>query len=155
MSLERLGPWPRASCKASSPTFSNLGDGLTKKILEQGKVEWFGSYPRDGDEVSLEYEAFLPDGRMFDSSKIDGTSKPYSFKIGAGGKVMVGWERVVQTMCTDEYAEVFIPSALAHGENGIPGVVPPNTDLTFRIRLVKWVCSTIDILIYNHIRMFF
>ena len=150
MSIERLGPWPRASYTASAPTFSDLGNGLKKKILKQGRIQWFGCYPRDHDEVTLEYDAFLPDGTLFDSSSNGPVSQPYSFTVGAGSKVMLGWERVVQTMCVDEHAEVYIPSSLAHGDQGMAGVVPPNTDLIFRMRLVKWISNSADMFADQH-----
>ena len=32
---------------------------------------------------------------------------------------------------------VFIPAALAYGEQGIQGLIPPNSDLVFQIEIVE------------------
>lgn len=155
MSIQRQGPWPKADEPQDARKFPaevDLGEGLSKSTLERGRLHWWGWFPQQGDEVFVEYEAFLPSGEKFDSSQPEGTDPetglktggPYKWTVGTS-RVLIGWDRAVQTMCTGEYAELSVPSQLAHGEKGLPGLVPPNTDLTFKMRLVKWVSSSLDL----------
>jgi flagellar basal body rod protein FlgF len=43
----------------------------------------------------------------------------------------------VQDMKVDGYRKVTISSHLAYGENGIPGVIPPNAKITVEIRVIR------------------
>ena len=50
-----------------------------------------------------------------------------------------GFKDAIQEMKVGDQVVVFIPSALGYGERGAGGVIPPNTDLVFRIELVEIV----------------
>src|SRR5437764_10257645 len=89
---------------------------------------------REGDIVSVVYTGKLKDGTEFDSSAKHG-NEPIEFVIGKA-MVIKGWEIGVAGMQVGEKRKLEIPPALAYGEAGAGGVIPPNATLTFDVELV-------------------
>ena len=87
-----------------------------------------------GDILLVHYEGKLQDGTIFDSSYERGT--PFQFQLGVGN-VIAGWDQGVAGMREGEKKELVIPPELAYGEQGVPGVIPPNATLTFHVELLK------------------
>ena len=87
-----------------------------------------------GDVLSVHYEGKLQDGTIFDSSYKRGT--PFKFQLGAG-KVIAGWDQGIAGMREGEKKELVIPPELAYGEQGVPGVIPPNATLIFQVELLE------------------
>lgn len=87
-----------------------------------------------GDILLVHYEGKLQDGTIFDSSYERGT--PFQFQLGVGD-VIAGWDQGVAGMREGEKKELVIPPELAYGEQGIPGVIPPNATLTFQVELLE------------------
>lgn len=87
-----------------------------------------------GDVLLVHYEGKLQDGTVFDSSYERGT--PFQFQLGAGD-VIPGWDQGVLGMRVREKKELVIPPELAYGEQGVPGVIPPNATLTFQVELLE------------------
>ena len=46
-------------------------------------------------------------------------------------------EKIDSVMVENGKAVFYIPSALAYGEQGAPGAIPPNSDLIFTVELIK------------------
>ncbi|CCC66591.1 hypothetical protein NCAS_0A00310 [Naumovozyma castellii] len=87
-----------------------------------------------GDTIDVHYVGKLRDsGVKFDSSYDRGT--PISFELGAG-HVIQGWDQGLVGMCVGEKRTIQIPSSMAYGKRGIPGVIPENADLVFDVNLV-------------------
>ena len=103
-----------------------LKSGLQYKVITEGK----GATPKLADTVSAHYKGTLIDGTEFDSSYKRG--QPSSFPVSG---VIAGWTEALQLMKVGSKWELVIPSGLAYGEPGRPGI-PPNAVLLFDIELV-------------------
>jgi FKBP-type peptidyl-prolyl cis-trans isomerase len=94
----------------------------------------------DGQTAVVNYTGWLyesgdPDhkGRQFDSSLPGG--RPFKFKLGAGD-VIKGWDQGVAGMQVGGTRRLTIPAALAYGDAGAGGVIPPGAALIFDIDLI-------------------
>lgn len=103
--------------------------GLKYAVLEEGD----GPSPTAQDEVTVYYTGMLTDGTVFDSTDKHG-NEPISFPLS---QVIPGWTEGLQLMKTGGEAVFYIPSELAYGPQGIPGVIPANSPLVFKVKLVK------------------
>ena len=83
--------------------------------------------------VACEYKGYLVDGRVFDQSKGRG---PLEF-VTNSGQMIPGFDIMVQDMSVGEKRTVVIPSDLAYGDQGYPGVIPGGAYIAFDIELVR------------------
>lgn len=102
--------------------------GLQYEVLEEGK----GPKPSKNDRVEVHYTGKLIDGTVFDSSEERGV--PATFGVT---QVIPGWVEALQLMPEGSKWRLFIPSALAYGEQGAGGVIGPNQTLIFDVTLLK------------------
>ncbi len=86
-----------------------------------------------GKTVSVHYTGYLENGTVFDSSISRG--EPISFPLGQG-RVIKGWDEGIALLKVGEKARLLIPSALAYGDRGAGGLIPPGADLIFDVELV-------------------
>ena len=75
----------------------------------------------------------LLDGTVFDSSIERG--QPAAFPIGVG-QVIKGWDEAIPMMNVGGKAMLIIPSAIAYGDMGSPGVIPPCSSLVFEVEVL-------------------
>ena len=101
--------------------------GLQYKIETKGT----GKIPTTNDSVVCHYRGTLVDGTEFDSSYK--RSEPSSFGVTG---VIKGWTEALLMMPVGSKWKLFIPSEMAYGERGRPGI-PPNSTLQFDIELVS------------------
>lgn len=102
--------------------------GLQYKIITPGT----GVKPTVADTVTVDYEGRLLDGKVFDSSYERG--KPATFPVNA---VIPGWQEALKLMPVGSTWEIYIPAALAYGEEGAQGVIGPNETLIFKVHLIS------------------
>ena len=107
-----------------------LPSGLQYKVLKAGT----GAIPKATDTVKTHYRGTLVNGTEFDSSYK--RNEPAEFPVGG---VIKGWTEALQLMKAGSKWQLFIPSELAYGENGMGGDIPPNAVLTFDIELLEIV----------------
>ena len=103
-------------------------DGLQYRILRAAE----GAMPVADDRVVVHYRGRLLDGTEFDSSY--GRGEPAEFMLGA---VIPGWQAALQLMAVGSHWEVWIPAALAYGEQGAGGSIGSNQTLHFEIELLE------------------
>ena len=104
-----------------------LPSGLQYKVITKGT----GKTPKTTDKVKTHYAGTLIDGTEFDSSYKRGT--PAEFPVTG---VIKGWTEALQLMKEGGKWELYIPAALAYGEQGRPSI-PPNSVLVFQIELIE------------------
>lgn len=97
--------------------FEKTSNGIFYKIQKTGK----GSKVGKGKTASVEYKGYLVNGTLFDASRgfHPQGHEPLEFKIGAG-KMIIGFDQMVQDMKVGEVRSIVIPPELAYGERGIP-----------------------------------
>ncbi len=96
-------------------------------------VSGTGAPAKVGNTVTVHYTGWLTDGTKFDSS-VD-RNEPFQFVLGAG-QVIQGWDEGVATMRVGDKARLTIPPEKAYGQQGYPGVIPPQATLTFDVELL-------------------
>ena len=101
--------------------------GLVYRSLKDGT----GSSPSATDRVKVHYKGTFPDGKEFDRSYK--RNEPTEFPLNG---VIPCWTEGVQLMKTGGKAKLTCPSAIAYGQRGAGGVIPPNATLVFEIELL-------------------
>ena len=114
--------------KAGVDKYAETATGLKYVIVKEGK----GKQPGPTSEVTVHYTGKLLDGTVFDSSVTRG--EPATFPLN---RVIPGWTEGLQLMREGGRAIFYIPSNLAYGPNGIPGVIPPDSPLIFEVELFE------------------
>ncbi len=104
--------------------------GLVFKLMKQGQ----GASPLASDTVKVHYRGTFADGKEFDSSYSRG--KPLEFPLNG---VIKCWTEGVQRLQVGGSARLTCPPAIAYGERGAGGVIPPNATLTFDVELLEIV----------------
>ena len=101
--------------------------GLVYRSLKDGK----GEHPTATQTVKVHYRGTFPDGKEFDSSYSRG--QPLEFPLN---RVIKCWTEGVQKMQVGGKAKLTCPSAIAYGERGAGGAIPPNATLLFEVELL-------------------
>jgi len=121
-------PVPEALARAAAEKGALVTpSGLVYRSLSPGQ----GASPSATDTVRVHYRGSFTDGREFDSSYSRG--QPASFPLN---RVIKCWTEGVQRMQVGGKAKLTCPSALAYGERGAPGTIPPNSILQFEVELL-------------------
>jgi peptidylprolyl isomerase len=111
-----------------------------------------GPQPKQGDKILMNYAGYLTDGHMFDSNVFENAEKyemvddmrkaagqyvPVPTDYSPDAKLIPGFREGLLQMKVGDKATIFIPPHLAYGKRGIPGVIPPDSELIFELEIVK------------------
>ena len=101
--------------------------GLQYEVLINGK----GEHPTLENEVTVHYHGTFTNDTIFDSSIQRGQTASFGVT-----QVIKGWTEALQLMRVGDKWRLTIPSNLAYGEQGRPGILP-NSDLIFIVELIS------------------
>ena len=112
---------------------TTLPGGLQYKVLKSGK----GKSPKATDTALVDYKGTFLDGSEFDNSYTRG--EPTIIQLE---RVIPGWKQALPQMKVGDKWQLFVPSSLAYGEQGMRDqrgneVIPPNSLLQFEIELLE------------------
>lgn len=125
-----------------------MESGLRIHYVEKNESE----KPEYQDKAGINYAGFLTDGMLFDSNlfeivkennpeeNVDNNNQkfnPIDITISPELGFIPGFKEAVLEMKYDEKVYILIPPHLAYGENGVPGLIPPNSELVFYIEMLK------------------
>jgi peptidylprolyl isomerase len=128
---EEMQAADRQNAESLIPDAQVDDNGIRYKIAEPGT----GASPDPGQTVRVHYTGAFLDGRVFDTSKERG---PAEFPIGVG-RLIPGWDVMVPQMKVGEKRIFVLPPAMAYGNQGAGGVIPPGAYLYFEIELLEIV----------------
>ena len=114
---------------AQQPDVVSLPSGLEYKIVNSGPTT--GAHPGPGDDVKVNYEGKLLDGKVFDSSFQRG--EPLDLPLD---RVIPGWTEALELMRPGDEWILYIPPNLGYRDRGA-GPIPPNSLLIFRVQLLS------------------
>lgn len=110
-----------------------------------------GEKPAQGDMVMVNYAGYLTDGTLFDTSILEiaekygavnpgkrdaGGYSPFPMKLDPQASMIPGFKEALTLPKYGEKVRVFIPAHLGYGNAGIPGVIPPGSELIFDIEIL-------------------
>lgn len=122
--------------------------GLKMHFTRQGE----GEQPLEGQRVAVNYEGYLANGSLFDSSKLEVAEEfemvnqnklqanqyvPMPADYSLNAQLIAGFKEGMLKMKVGDEAILFIPSYLGYGEAGAGNVIPPNSDLVFVLEIVE------------------
>jgi len=109
------------------PGIGTLPSGVCYSIIKTGN----GLRPLVTDSVELQVKGFLADGKQFE----DTYAKNSPYKLTPAG-LMPGLSEIIQIMPIGSLWRVYIPAAMAYGDKGITGLIPPRSAVIFEIELL-------------------
>ena len=110
--------------------------GVTQveELVIEDMVIGTGKEAMNGNMVTVDYQGWLINGVMFDSSIQRG--KHFQFELGLG-RVIAGWDQGVLGMKEGGKRRLIIPAELGYGEVGAGEVIPPGATLVFEVELYR------------------
>src|SRR6185436_13396180 len=92
--------------------------------------------PKPTDTVKVHYTGTLVDGTVFDTSlkprEAGAAIEPAEFPLD---QVIPGWTEGIQKLQKGGKIKLYVPSNLAYGDDGRPGI-PPASTLIFEVELL-------------------
>jgi len=109
-------------------------DAVSSTLVKEDLVVGKGAVCESGDDIVVHYVGWLTNGQQFDSSRA--RRDPLDFALGAGD-VIKGWDQGITGMKVGGKRKLTIPAALAYGDQGCGGVIPPHATLVFEVELLE------------------
>ena len=90
-----------------------------------------------GDVIKIHYEALVVStGTVFESTQQARSFQPRTIFVGQD-KVSKGLMKALSAIKRGMKIRLIVPSHQAYGEIGIPGVVPPNSEIQYTVEVVE------------------
>ncbi|HJH12517.1 peptidylprolyl isomerase [Brevibacterium sp. HMSC08F02] len=113
----------------TKPEVEFPGESAPTELEIIDDIEGTGREVQAGDTVSVHYVGVgFSTGEQFDASWDRG--QPLNFRVGVG-MVIPGWDQGLLGMKVGGRRTLRIPSHLAYGNQGVPGVIAPGESLIF------------------------
>ncbi|HEY2249461.1 MAG TPA: FKBP-type peptidyl-prolyl cis-trans isomerase, partial [Planctomycetaceae bacterium] len=128
VAFPKLPPGAGKIDKDAPKTFTETKSGLKYRILRKGD----GKPPKATDKVEVNYEGWLDNGKVFDSSY----KRKESISFGLN-QVIKGWTEGMQLVAPGGMIELEIPSELGYGDRGAGADIPPKATLHFLVELIE------------------
>ena len=116
-----------------------LESGLQYKLLKKGDEN--SAQPKANSKVKIVYS-----GKVLDAEKEFDSSRGEAIELSLDN-VIEGWREVLPLMHIGDEIEVYIPSKMGYGEEGISysgqDIIPPSALLIFQIELKEIVASEV------------
>ena len=109
-----------------------------ERVEVPGVVQWVetlrgeGPGAQEGERIAIHYTAWLMDGTPVDSTYDRGT--PITVTLGEAP--IEGWNHGLVNLALGGRRSLVIAAAMAYGEQGVAGLIPPGSDLRFEIERV-------------------
>jgi FKBP-type peptidyl-prolyl cis-trans isomerase len=110
------------------PGIGTLPDGVCYAIVKAGT----GLRPLLTDSVSIQVKGYLPEGKIFEDTYT--SNKPFKTTPAT---LIPGLKETLQIMPAGSLWRIYIPSALAYGDKGVAGAIPPYSAVVFDIELLN------------------
>jgi len=114
-------------------------EGIDISFIQEGE----GILPMPGDILEFHMKGSLSDGKVFYSNYSERTGIITSVGIG---RMVPGLDQGLLLMNVGSRAVFKIPSDKAYGKEGLPGLVPANTDVVIEIEVLKHSLSLLSVL---------
>ncbi|MBP8959281.1 MAG: FKBP-type peptidyl-prolyl cis-trans isomerase [Bacteroidales bacterium] len=116
------------SAVKSQPGVGVMPNGVCYVIAKAGN----GPRPMANDTLTIHVKGYLPDGTLFE----DTYSRNIPLKT-TPATLIAGLKEAVQIMPEGSVWRIYVPSALAYGEKGVQGIIPPFSTLIFDVELLS------------------
>ena len=114
---------------AKTPGVVTLPSGVMYKLVSRSPNP--GGQPTVADNVTINYEGKLIDGKVFDSSYA--RNEPANFPLG---HLIDAWQQVIPLMHVGDEIVLYTPPSSAYGDRDMSPDIPPNSTLIFRVQLL-------------------
>ena len=129
--LELLQAPPATPAEVDEDEFVTTESGVQYAVLEEGS----GEQVTAGQPVTIQFTGWISDDLTLFASSFD-TGEPVTFVAGAG-QFIPGTEEVILEMREGGVRQLIIPAEQAFGAEGIPGLIPPDSDLILDVEVLE------------------
>ncbi len=131
--LSAVTPQSVGSSPSSIKSLTKDGE-VSKELLRKSALPSAAAkFIEAGDILAIEYV-----GRVVGQDQPFAQGSKTKF-VHKDGTMIKGWDVAVGSMKIGERARFLIGSNYGYGDKGIPGVIPPNSDLEFEITVLGWL----------------
>ena len=148
--IEKVAQDKAKELEALRKKADSLPSGLKIYFNERGE----GVQPKEGEKILMNYAGYLASGKLFDSNVFDKAEKyeivdkmrkaagqyvPVPTDYSKDAQLIPGFREGLLQMKVGDKTTLFIPSHLAYGSRGIPGVIPADSELVFELEIIDTV----------------